>query len=169
MKFNKLNKSPQILRGSFAAVSTPIFQYFPRSTRCTYLCTAQASNFQEKTRHNSGGFDDDLFAHMEEIDLCWRMQNLGHEIFVEPKSEVYHLGGGTLSEGSSFKYFLNYRNNLILITKNLASSFWLGTLFWRMILDGISALKFVFWKPIFDFVFLKNGWRSGKNHIDQVS
>lgn len=93
--------------------------------------------------HNSGGFDADLFAHMEEIDLCWRMQNFGHKIYVEPKSEVYHLGGGTLSEGSSFKYFLNYRNNLILMTKNLASSFWVLTIIWRMILDGISALKFV--------------------------
>jgi GT2 family glycosyltransferase len=119
--------------------------------------------------HNSGGFDDDLFAHMEEIDLCWRMQNLGHEIYVEPKSEVYHLGGGTLSEGSSFKYFLNYRNNLILITKNLASSFWLGTLFWRMILDGISALKFVLdGKPKLFLTVLKahfSFWSSLKSSI----
>jgi GT2 family glycosyltransferase len=93
--------------------------------------------------HNSGGFDADLFAHMEEIDLCWRMQNLGYKIYIEPKSKVYHLGGGTLSEGSSFKYFLNYRNNLIVMTKNLSSSFWLGIIIWRMVLDGISALKFV--------------------------
>ncbi len=91
----------------------------------------------------SGGFDADFFAHMEEIDLCWRMQNLGYQIYVEPKSEVHHLGGGTLSEGSSFKYYLNFRNNLILLTKNLTSPFWLITLIWRMVLDGVSALKFL--------------------------
>ena len=60
----------------------------------------------------SSGFDADFFAHMEEIDLCWRLQNLGYQIYVEPRSEVYHLGGGTLSEDSPFKYYLNFRNSV---------------------------------------------------------
>ncbi len=104
----------------------------------------------------SNGFDTDFFAHMEEIDLCWRMQNLGYQIYVEPKSKVYHLGGGTLSEGSHLKYYFNFRNSLMLLTKNLASPFWFFTLFWRMVLDGISSVKFLIdGKPMVVFTILK--------------
>ena len=92
--------------------------------------------------HKSGGLDADFFAHMEEIDLCWRIQRMGYEVVVQPRSVVYHVGGGTLAEGSSRKYFLNFRNNLILLTKNLEGAWWM-TLLWRMVLDGVSACKFV--------------------------
>lgn len=64
-----------------------------------------------------GGFDEDFFAHMEEIDLCWRMQLAGYRIRVEPRSRVYHLGGGTLASGSSSKVFYNHRNNLAMLYK----------------------------------------------------
>lgn len=64
-----------------------------------------------------GGFDADFFAHMEEIDLCWRMQLAGYKIMVEPKSVVYHLGGGTLPNESPRKLYLNYRNNLSMLFK----------------------------------------------------
>ncbi len=64
-----------------------------------------------------GGFDGDFFAHMEEIDLCWRMQLAGYKIMVEPRSVVYHLGGGTLPNNSPRKLFLNYRNNLMMLFK----------------------------------------------------
>jgi GT2 family glycosyltransferase len=121
---------------------------FWASGACLFI---RAEAFQK-----SSGFDDDFFAHMEEIDLCWRMQNLGYQIYVEPRSEVYHLGGGTLSEGSPFKYYLNFRNSLMLLTKNLTSSFWVLTLFWRMVLDGISAVKFLIeGKPKIVFTILK--------------
>ena len=90
----------------------------------------------------AGGFDDRFFAHMEEIDLCWRLQHMGHQIWVQPASEVYHLGGGTLQNGSALKYYLNYRNNLAMLTKNLSSSNWWLLILWKMILDGISALNF---------------------------
>nr|MBP8033086.1 glycosyltransferase family 2 protein [Bacteroidia bacterium] len=65
-----------------------------------------------------GGFDDDYFAHMEEIDVCWRMKNIGYQIYVEPSSKVYHVGGGTLNKLSPRKTFLNFRNNLTTLTKN---------------------------------------------------
>src|SRR6056297_4292389 len=97
--------------------------------------------------HQLGGFDDDFFAHMEEIDLCWRLKNSGFKIFVNPKSEVFHVGGGTLPI-SPFKLYLNYRNNLFLLYKNLPTGKLFPTIFIRMVLDGLSAsiylLKFSF-------------------------
>ena len=70
-----------------------------------------------------GGLDDRFFAHMEEIDLCWRMQLEGWKVTVLPESLVYHLGGGTLPASSPFKLFLNYRNNLLMLENNLAKTF----------------------------------------------
>jgi GT2 family glycosyltransferase len=93
--------------------------------------------------HSAGALDADFFAHMEEIDLCWRMQRMGYKVMVQPRSEIFHLGGGTLAEGSDRKYFLNFRNNLYLIAKNHSSPFWFILILWRMILDGISAFKFL--------------------------
>jgi len=90
-----------------------------------------------------GGFDGSYFAHMEEIDLCWRMKNTGHKIMVVPASTVYHLGGGTLNKISPRKTFLNFRNNLITLTKNYPNSFWLVVLLARLSLDGIAGIKFL--------------------------
>lgn len=70
-----------------------------------------------------GGLDERFFAHMEEIDLCWRMQLEGYKITVVPQSVVYHVGGGTLPASSPFKLFLNYRNNLMMLENNLAKTF----------------------------------------------
>jgi GT2 family glycosyltransferase len=88
------------------------------------------------------GFDDKFFAHMEEIDLCWRLQNLGYEVYCEPNSVVYHVGGGTLHKSNPFKTFLNYRNNLAMLFKNLPTVFVFPIIFLRLILDGLSAIKF---------------------------
>jgi len=91
--------------------------------------------------HELGGLDEFFFAHQEEIDLCWRMQLAGHKIFVQPASVVYHVGGGTLPKGNSRKVFLNFRNNLIMLYKNLPA----GTRWWkipfRMGLDIASAAR----------------------------
>ncbi len=89
------------------------------------------------------GFDDDFFAHQEEIDLCWRTINKGYTIKYNPKSVVYHVGGATLQQGNPKKTFLNFRNSLLMLTKNLpaASLFWI--LFCRMILDGIAGMQFI--------------------------
>ena len=73
--------------------------------------------------HKLGGFDERFFAHMEEIDLCWKMQLAGHTVCAVPESVVYHIGGGTLPKNSPQKLFLNYRNNLMMLDNNLAKTF----------------------------------------------
>lgn len=94
--------------------------------------------------HQVEGFDDHLFAHMEEIDLCWRMKNQGWTVFCVPTSTVYHLGGGTLATYHPRKTFLNFRNNLSVMIKNdYADWFWLRLLK-RMVLDGAAALYLFF-------------------------
>ena len=90
-----------------------------------------------------GGLDEDFFAHQEEIDLCWRLKNNGYKIMVEPKSVVYHVGGGTLKVGSPLKTKLNFRNNLYMLFKNLHISELIITIPIRLILDGIAALTFI--------------------------
>lgn len=90
-----------------------------------------------------GGLDEDFFAHQEEIDLCWRLKNKGYKIMVEPKSVVYHVGGGTLNVGSPFKTHLNFRNNLYMLFKNLPLSYLISVIPTRLILDGIAALTFL--------------------------
>ncbi|MDR0370807.1 MAG: glycosyltransferase family 2 protein [Prevotellaceae bacterium] len=81
------------------------------------------------------GFDEAFFAHMEEIDLCWRLQNKGYKIFCFPESCVYHVGGGTLDAGNSYKTFLNFRNNLLMLYKNLHGTTRTKTLSVRHVFD----------------------------------
>lgn len=87
----------------------------------------------------AGGLDESFFAHQEEIDLCWRMQNLGYQIIVVPSAIVYHVGGGSLPYGNSRKTYLNFRNNLMLLFKNLPLSELIFKLPIRLILDVIAA------------------------------
>ena len=89
------------------------------------------------------GFDEDYFAHQEEIDLCWRLKNKGYKIMVCPKSVVYHVGGGTLEKSSSFKTYLNFRNNLLTLYKNLTRTELIWILPVRFILDGIAGISFL--------------------------
>ncbi len=91
----------------------------------------------------AGGLDNDFFAHMEEIDLCWRLKNMGYKIVVNPKSIVYHVGGGTLPNNSSRKIFLNYRNNLLLLIKNLPKKKIIPIIISRLILDGLSGFIYL--------------------------
>jgi GT2 family glycosyltransferase len=91
----------------------------------------------------AGGFDDDFFAHMEEIDLCWRLKNKGYRIMYCPDSVVYHVGGGTLSAESPHKVYLNFRNNLVLLQKNLPLFTASWVIFCRLWLDLISLMKFL--------------------------
>ena len=86
------------------------------------------------------GFDNNFFAHQEEIDLCWRLKIKGYQIMVDPHSVVYHVGGGTLDDSSPFKTYLNFRNNLFMLTKNLNFFSLLITLYFRLPLDGIAAV-----------------------------
>ena len=102
-----------------------------------------------------GGFDGDFFAHMEEIDFCWRAQLAGYRIRVEPRSTVFHVGGGTLPNNSPQKIYLNFRNNLCMLFKNLSPGTFWPVLFSRMVLDGMAALVFLvqghpdFFKKVF--------------------
>lgn len=91
----------------------------------------------------SGGFDDDFFAHMEEIDLCWRLKNQGWRIGMEPAATVYHLGGATLSYQSPRKVYLNFRNNLWMLMKNLPAGQLVPVMLARMVLDGVAAIHFL--------------------------
>jgi len=93
--------------------------------------------------HELGGFDEDFFAHMEEIDLCWRLKNAGHRIFYYPKATVYHVGGATLNKMSPQKTYLNFRNNLSLIYKNATDDKLKSILFKRAILDFVAAVTFI--------------------------
>lgn len=89
------------------------------------------------------GFDEDFFAHMEEIDLCWRLNNAGRKIYYCGESTVYHLGGATLDKSNPKKWYLNYRNSLWMLLKNLPKNKLFPTIFTRLSLDGVAAIAFL--------------------------
>ncbi|MBP6977224.1 MAG: glycosyltransferase family 2 protein [Lentimicrobiaceae bacterium] len=101
--------------------------------------------------HRFGGFDDDFFAHMEEIDLCWRLKNLNYRIMYCPESIVYHVGGGSLPKKSSFKTYLNIRNNIIMLYKNLPDPRRKRVLFIRFFMDILASFKFLIDGGVKDF------------------
>ena len=105
-----------------------------------FWATGAALFIRSEVFHAMHGFNDHFFAHMEEIDLCWRIQLAGYKIYVQPKSVVYHVGAGTLPRGGR-KVFLNFRNNLMMLSRNLPFSEKWWKLPFRYILDGISAWK----------------------------
>lgn len=90
-----------------------------------------------------GKFDADFFAHMEEIDLCWRIRRSELKLFVIPASQIYHVGGGTLPNESPKKLYLNFRNNLYLLFKNLPEGKLFSIIFIRLLLDGLAAAKYL--------------------------
>ncbi|WP_418513413.1 glycosyltransferase family 2 protein [Corallibacter sp.] len=101
------------------------------------------------------GFDDMFFAHMEEIDLCWRAFNLGYTTKYIGKSTIYHLGGATLQNTNPKKTYLNFRNSLFMLTKNIKKNLFL-LIFTRFILDGIAGVKFLFsFKPTHTIAIIK--------------
>ena len=108
-----------------------------------FWATGAAMFVRSKVFHQLNGFDASFFAHMEEIDLCWRMQLAGYNIYVQPLSTVYHVGGGTLPKGYR-KTYLNFRNNLIMLSKNLPVTEKIYKIPIRFLLDGINA-----WKDLF--------------------
>ena len=108
-----------------------------------FWATGAALFVRSKVFHELNGLDEDFFAHMEEIDFCWRVKNLGYKIMVEPKSVIYHVGGGTLPKNSARKTYLNFRNNLFLLLKNLPKKKLFPIFFIRFPLDQIAALFFL--------------------------
>lgn len=106
-----------------------------------FWATGACMIVRAKVFAEAGGFDPDFWAHMEEIDLCWRLKNRGLRILYDPESTVYHVGGGTLAYDNPHKLFLNFRNNLWLLYKNLPQGKLFPVIFTRGILDGLAAFK----------------------------
>jgi len=138
----------------FNSLETDLGQYndeleiFWASGACFFI---RSSVFNELN-----GFDKDFFAHQEEIDLCWRAKNLGYTVKYNGNSTVYHVGGATLNEGSPKKTYLNFRNNLQMLIKNLPKNKVFTVVFIRLFLDGISGVKFLFeLKPLHTLAIIK--------------
>ena len=111
---------------------------------------------RSKQYHELGGFDEDYFAHQEEIDLCWRIKNLGYDIKYVGTSTVYHIGGATLQETNPQKTFLNFRNSLFNVVKNVPKKRWIIIVISRLLLDGIAGIKFIIeLRPIHTWAILK--------------
>ena len=108
-----------------------------------FWASGAALFIKKKYWDEANGFDDRFFAHMEEIDLCWRLKNMGYKIMYCAQSEVYHVGGGTLNTENPFKTYLNFRNNLLLLKKNLPywrSVFVIGS---RYFMDLMALFRFL--------------------------
>ncbi len=108
-----------------------------------FWATGAAMFVRAELYHKYGGLDNDFFAHMEEIDFCWRLKNEGYKIMYCADSVVYHVGGGTLPKNSSRKTFLNFRNNFNLLYKNLPANKIYKVFAVRLLLDGVAAIKFL--------------------------
>lgn len=107
-----------------------------------FWASGAALFIRRKSYSEAGGLDEDFFAHMEEIDLCWRLKNRGQRIGSCRQSQVYHVGGGTLSRLSPFKTYLNFRNNMYMLVKNYRNGSLFLKMLKRMLLDGVAALHF---------------------------
>ena len=120
-----------------------------------FWCSGAALCIRKEVYLAVGGLDERFFAHMEEIDMCWRMRNLGWKLMVCPQAVVYHLGGGSLPMNHPRKLFLNYRNNLLMLYKNLSSAEWKKVKGFRRCLDFAAMLLFL----------LKGEWKNVKSVI----
>lgn len=107
-----------------------------------FWATGAALMIRADVYHQVGGLDEDFFAHMEEIDLCWRLKKQNYKFMVAPTSVVYHIGGGTLDYSSPFKTYLNFRNSLYMIIKNYDGILFFK-MFRRLIIDGIAGVRFL--------------------------
>ncbi len=126
----------------FNSVETDYGQY--DNAREIFWATGACMIIRSALYKIAGGLDPFFFAHMEEIDLCWRLKNRGYKIMVNPRSVVYHIGGGTLSQSNPKKTYLNYRNNLFLLYKNLPRDYVGSVLITRFLLDIVSFLQYLF-------------------------
>lgn len=111
------------------------------STIDVFWATGACLLVRSKVYWKVGGLDDDFFAHMEEIDLCWRFKSRGYRVVCVPESMVYHIGGGTLNVESPHKTYLNFRNNLLMLYKNLPAKLLKKTMSWRFVFDYLAAFQ----------------------------
>jgi GT2 family glycosyltransferase len=128
--------------------------------------------------HRCGGFDPDFFAHMEEIDLCWRFHKAGYRVSYIYESVVYHVGGGALPYDSPFKTYLNFRNSLFLLYKNLPERNFHYIIFIRKLLDGLAAMRFLLkgkpgcfksvWNAHLDYYKAQNKLREKRKEVKKL-
>lgn len=124
----------------FETVEEDLGQY--DLTREVFWATGACLFIRSEKYHEVGGLDEDFFAHMEEIDLCWRLKARENQIYYCAESMIYHVGGGTLSYQNPRKTYLNFRNSLFMLTKNHQGNLFLK-LFKRLLLDGLAATLFI--------------------------
>jgi len=119
---------------------------------------------RSKVYQQLDGFDEDYFAHQEEIDLCWRAQNIGYKVKYVGNSTVYHVGGATLHDSNPQKTYLNFRNSLLNVVKNVPTKWFLFVIFSRLLLDGIAGIKFIIeLRPIHTWAIIKAHFSFYKN------
>ena len=126
----------------FQALEKDVGQY--DDTREIFWATGACMFVRSEVFRSLGGFDEDYFAHQEEVDLCWRAKNEGFRVFYVGTSKVFHLGGSTLSNMNPKKTYLNFRNSLFSITKNLPRRKAAIIILIRLLLDGVAAARFIF-------------------------
>lgn len=129
--------------------------------REVFWATGACLMIRSSLYHHLGGLEELFFAHMEEIDLCWRAKLLGYEVWAIPSSKIYHVGGGTLPNESPHKLYLNYRNSLLMLWKNLPDKVRWRRLFVRKLLDGASAMIYLITGKIEN---LKAVWRAHRDY-----
>ncbi len=112
-------------------------------TTDVFWATGAALMIRNEVYKNNGGLDGRFFAHMEEIDLCWRLRSRGYRIACVPQSHVYHVGGATLKKENPQKTYLNFRNNLLMIYKNASDCQLKKIMLFRKVFDNVAALKFL--------------------------
>lgn len=112
-------------------------------TTDVFWATGAALMIRNEVYKNNGGLDGRFFAHMEEIDLCWRIRSRGYRIACVPQSHVYHVGGATLKKENPQKTYLNFRNNLLMIYKNTPDCQLKKIMLFRKVFDNVAALKFL--------------------------
>jgi GT2 family glycosyltransferase len=131
-----------------------------------FWCSGAAFFVRAELYKQVGGLDAKFFAHMEEIDFCWQLNSMGYRLICEPTSVVYHYGGATLDYNSPRKLYLNFRNSLLMMYKNLPADRIYYTMFKRMILDGVAALQFLL---KFELLNFKAVWTAHMDFYKMVS
>lgn len=138
----------------FNSIETDLKQY--NDTLNIFWASGACLFVKSNTYHYLNGFDEDYFAHQEEIDLCWRIQNSGKHIKYVGTSTVYHVGGATLATQHPKKTFLNFRNSLFNLVKNTPKNKGFGLIFIRLSLDGVTGIKYLFeGKPLHTIAIIK--------------
>lgn len=137
-------------------------------TRDVFWATGAAMFVRASVWHEMGGLDGDFFAHMEEIDFCWRVKNAGHRVMYCPQSVLYHVGGGTLPKSNPFKTQLNFRNNLSMLYKNLPDSRLKRVLRMRMLLDRVAAVKFLLEGHLGEYRAVRTAHREYRERLPQL-